>query len=46
MQQILPGTNSMVFVGKRPPVPDKVSEPLVVVVENPTGKVETHSLWR
>lgn len=46
LQQILPGKTAMVFVGKRPPVPNQVSEPLVVIVENRTGKMETHSLWR
>lgn len=46
LQQVLPGKTSMVFVGKRPPVPNTVSEPLLVVVENRTGKVMTHSLLR
>jgi len=44
--QILPGEQSFAFVGTRLPVPGKVSEPLLVIVENATGKVATHSLWR
>ena len=34
----------MAFVGTRPMVPDKVSEPLLVIVDNRTGAVVTHSL--
>ncbi len=44
--QILPGKESFAFVGTRLPVPDKLSEPLVVIVENETGETSTHSLWR
>ena len=44
--QILPGEQAMVFVGTRPAVPNKVSEPLLVIVENATGKSATHSLWQ
>jgi hypothetical protein len=46
LAQILPGKESFAFVGTRPPVPDKLSEPLVVLVENSSGKVTRHSLWR
>ncbi len=46
LAQILPGKESFAFVGPRPPVPDKLSEPLVVLVENSSGKVTSHSLWR
>lgn len=46
LSQILPGEKSMAFVGTRLPVPDKLSEPLVVIVENGTGKVVAHSLWQ
>ncbi|MBL0034189.1 MAG: hypothetical protein IPP26_00225 [Flavobacteriales bacterium] len=46
LQQILPGETAMAFVGTRPPVPDKVSEPLLVIVDNATGAMVTHSLWR
>ncbi len=46
LQQILPGMEQCAFVGTRPPVPDKLSEPLVVLVDNATGERITHSLWR
>lgn len=46
VSQILPGIEAFAFVGTRPPVEGKLSEPLVVVVENATGKLRSHSLWR
>jgi hypothetical protein len=46
LQQILPGKDATVFIGTRPPVPDQVSEPLLVIVEHATGKVSSRSLWR
>ena len=44
--EILPGETSFAFVGTRPPVPDQLSEPLLVIVDNATGRAITHSLWR
>jgi hypothetical protein len=46
LQQVLPGPGSVVFVGPRPPIPGKVSEPLLVIVDVATGQAVTHSLWR
>lgn len=46
LSQILPGKDSFAFVGTRPPVPDKVSEPLLVIMDNATGKARTISLWQ
>lgn len=46
LQQILPGDESFAFVGTRPQVEGKLSEPLVVLVDNATGKLANHSLWR
>lgn len=46
LQQLLPGMDQCAFVGTRPPVPNKLSEPLVVIVDNASGSVSTHSLWR
>jgi hypothetical protein len=46
LQQILPGKDATVFIGTRLPVPDRVSEPLLVIVEHATGKVSSRSLWR
>lgn len=46
VRQILPGREAFAFVGTRPPVPNKLSEPLVVIVDNATGKLTAYSLWR
>lgn len=46
LQQILPGADAVAFVGTRPPVPTKLSEPLLVLVEGKTGAMTVHSLWR
>jgi hypothetical protein len=46
LRQILPGEHSTAFVGSRPPVPDKVSEPLLVIIEHGSGRQITHSLWQ
>lgn len=46
LKQILPGQDTTVFVGTRPPVPGKVSEPLLVVVDHHSGRQVTHSLWQ
>lgn len=44
--QIMPGEDATAFVGTRLPVPDKVPEPLLVIVEHAMGKAVTHSLWQ
>lgn len=46
LSQILPGKDAFAFVGTRVPVEGKLSEPLVVVVDNHTGRLTSHSLWR
>ena len=46
VSQILPGIDAFAFVGTRPPVEGKLSEPFVVLVDNATGKITRHSLWR
>jgi hypothetical protein len=46
LQQILPGDDVTAFVGTRPPVPDKVPEPLLVIVDHSSGKQATYSLWQ
>lgn len=46
VSQILPGKEASAFVGTRPPVEGKLSEPLVVLVDNVSGKMTVHSLWR
>ncbi len=46
LKQILPDTRFPAFVGTRLPIPDKVSEPLLVVIDAQTGKAVTSSLWK
>lgn len=46
LAQILPGETTTVFVGTRPPVPDQLSEPLLVILDHASGQATTHSLWR
>ncbi len=46
LEQILPGQRSTAFVGTRPPVEGKVSEPLLVIVDHATGAMISHSLWQ
>ena len=46
LQQILPDPRFPAFIGTRLPVPDKVSEPLLVIIDAQTGKAVTSSLWQ
>lgn len=46
LQQILPDARFPAFVGTRPPVPDKVPEPLLAIIDTQSGAVSTSSLWR
>ena len=46
LQQVLTAPDYVAFVGPRPQVPDKVSEPLLVIVNRETGAVSTTSLWQ
>lgn len=46
LQQVLPGTDTIALIGDRPPVPNKVSEPILVLVNTTTGATNTVSLWR
>lgn len=46
LQQVLPGEKVTAFVGEVPAVPDKLPEPRVVLVDNATGELATHTLWR
>jgi len=46
LAQILPDARFIAFTGTRPPVPDKVSEPLLVFVDNQSGVASTISLWQ
>ena len=46
LSQILPDARFIAFIGTRPPVPDKVSEAILVVVDNQSGAASTVSLWQ
>jgi hypothetical protein len=46
LSQILPGSPWVAFIGTRPPVPDKLPEPLLVRVNSETGALITTSLWK
>jgi len=43
--QVLPDVRILSLRGRRPSVPDKVPEPLLVMIDVATGKVATRSLW-
>ncbi|MBK9977144.1 MAG: hypothetical protein IPP20_04305 [Gemmatimonadetes bacterium] len=42
---VLPDPESPAFVGERPRIPDKVPEPILVVIDARTGRATTYSLW-
>lgn len=46
LKQILPDAHRIAFIGTRPPVPDKVSEPIFVIVDNQSGALTTSTLWK
>lgn len=46
LSQIMPGPTTVAFIGPRPAVPDKVSEPILVLVDTQNGTVSTTSLWK
>ena len=46
LEQVLPGENTIVLKGERPPVPNKVSEPILVLINTTTGAPHTVSFWR
>ena len=46
LKQILPDERFPAFVGTSPPVPGKVSEPLLVIIDSQSGEVSPRSLWR
>ena len=46
LAQVLPGTEVIALIGERPPVPNKVSEPILILINTTTGATNTVSLWR
>lgn len=46
LKQVLPGAEIIALIGERPPVPNKVSEPILVLINIASGTTNTISLWR
>lgn len=46
LKQVLADGRFPAFVGTRPAVPNKVSEPLLVIIDTQTGSVASTSLWQ
>lgn len=46
LAQVLPGENSIALIGERPAVPNKVPEPILVLINTTTGATTAVSLWR
>jgi len=46
LEQVLPDERITGLIGTRPAIPDKVPEPILVLVQTDTGKTTTISLWR
>jgi hypothetical protein len=46
LSQILPDSHFTAFIGTRSPVPGKVSEPILVIVDNQASTASTVSLWQ
>lgn len=46
LRQILPDARFVAFIGPRPPVPDKVSEPVLAIIDTQSGAVSMVSLWQ
>ena len=46
LQQVLPGMDNIALIGERPPMSNKVSEPVLVFVNIATGATNAVSLWR
>lgn len=45
LDQVLPTPDSLAVIGTYPPVPDKLSEPSILLIDPATGRFTTHSLW-
>lgn len=46
LTQVLPGADRIALIGERPPAPNKVPEPILVLINPTTGATNTISLWR
>jgi hypothetical protein len=46
LDQILADPVRLAFIGKKPRIPGKVQEPILVIVNSATGEISTRSLWQ
>lgn len=46
LQQVLPDPTTIALIGERPPIPDQVPEPILVLINAKSGETRTLSLWR
>lgn len=46
LEQVLPGEKTIMLKGELTPVPNKVPEPIMVLIDATTGVTNTISLWR
>ena len=46
LTQILPDVRHVAFIGTRPAVPDKLSEPILVSIDTRSGAASTTTLWK
>jgi len=45
-RQTMPDASRIAFVGRRPRIPDKVAEPILVILDTRSGGMTTTSLWQ
>jgi hypothetical protein len=46
LSQVLPGADTIALIGERTPVPNKLPEPILVLINTTNGTINTVSLWR
>lgn len=46
LEQVLPGDKTIALKGERTPVPNKVAEPIMVLIDTTTGAMNIVSLWQ
>jgi len=46
LDQILSDVQRSVFIGRKQRIPNKVQEPVLVIADQSTGRLVTHSLWQ
>lgn len=45
-RQVLSDASRIAFIGRKPRIPDKVAEPILVIVNIQSGAITTSSLWQ